>query len=84
MITINDIMIAHSKRAFHIDEQKIIGQRLRQAREAKNLTLGQAAIAVGVTANNIHCYEQGSPAPPDVLIKLAYEVYRCSLHELLA
>ncbi|HZR39864.1 MAG TPA: helix-turn-helix transcriptional regulator [Ktedonobacteraceae bacterium] len=83
MVTINDITIAHRKKAFHTDEQKTIGQQLQQAREAKGLTLEQAAILAGVTAHNIHCYEQGSPAPPDILIKLAREVYRCALHELL-
>jgi transcriptional regulator with XRE-family HTH domain len=83
MVTTNNVMLVYGKQAFHIDEQKMIGLRLRQAREANNLTLAQAAVAVGVTAHNIHCYEQGSPAPPDILLKLACEVYRCSLHELL-
>ncbi len=83
MIKTNDANSAYSKKAFYIDEQKIIGQRLRLAREARDLTLEQVAIVAGVTAHNIHCYEQGSPAPPDVLTKLACEVYRSSLHEIL-
>ena len=83
MITTNEATIVYNKKVFHIDEQKIIGQRLRQAREARGLTLEQAAIAAGVTAHNIHCYEQGSLAPPDVLIKLVCEVYRCALLEIL-
>ena len=83
MITTNNANSAYSKKAFYIDEQKIIGQQLRQAREARGLTLEQVAMAAGVTVHNIHCYEQGSPAPPDVLNKLACEVYRCSLHEIL-
>jgi transcriptional regulator with XRE-family HTH domain len=83
METTNNVTMAYRKKAFPIEEQKTVGLRLRQARAAKGLTLEQAAIAAGVTAHNIHCYEQGSPAPPDVLIKLTSEVYRCSLHEIL-
>jgi transcriptional regulator with XRE-family HTH domain len=83
MMTTNKGMSVYGEQAFLIDEQKTIGLRLRQAREANGLTLGQAAMAAGVTPHNIHCYEQGSPAPPDVLIKLTSEVYRCSLHEIL-
>jgi transcriptional regulator with XRE-family HTH domain len=79
----NTGLISHSEKAYSQDEYKVIGRRLRQEREAKGLTLEQAAIAAGVTAHNIHCYEQGSPAPPDVLMKLTHEVYRCSLHEIL-
>ncbi|MBV9229645.1 MAG: helix-turn-helix transcriptional regulator [Chloroflexi bacterium] len=79
----NNITKAYREKAFTIEARKTVGQRLQQARAAKGLTLEQAAIAAGVTANNIHCYEQGSPAPPDVLIKLTSEVYRCSLHEIL-
>lgn len=74
MIMANNVKIAQGKKAFYIDEQKIVGERLRQAREARGLTLEQVAIAAGVTVHNMHCYEQGSPAPPDVLVKLAYEV----------
>jgi predicted transcriptional regulator len=83
MITTNNVRIAQGKKAFYIDEQKIVGERLRRAREARGLTLEQVAIAAGVTVHNMHCYEQGSPAPPDVLIKLACEVYRGSLHDIV-
>ena len=79
---INAGTIPHNKQAWSQDEYRIIGQRLRQEREARGLTLEQAALAAGVTAHNIHCYEQGSPAPPDVLVKLTCEVYHCSLHEI--
>lgn len=75
MIMTNNAKVVQSKKAFYIDEQKIIGEQLRQAREASGLTLEQVAIAVGVTVHNMHCYEQGSPAPPDVLSKLACEVF---------
>jgi transcriptional regulator with XRE-family HTH domain len=83
MMKTSDKTGVQRKRTLFIDEQKTIGLRLRQAREANGLTLGQAASAAGVTAHNIHCYEQGSPAPPDVLIKLACEVYHSSLHEIM-
>lgn len=83
MRTINTEMISHNEKAYPQDEYKIIGQQLRQMREVKGLTLEQVAVAAGVTAHNIHCYEQGSPAPPDVLTKLIREVYRCSLGEIL-
>ena len=56
-------------------------KKLRKAREAKGLGLSQAAGEVGVHKQSLHQYEQGTNAPPDVLLRLMV-LYETDLRDL--
>lgn len=65
---------------------KQIGPRAKQTRLAANLTLDQAAAQLAnpaVTAQDLARFENGADLPAVVLIKLALDVYKCQLAELL-
>jgi len=59
-------------------------KKLRQAREAKDLGLSEAAGLIGITRQRLHIYEhktQGVTPNPDILLRLCV-LYDVDLREL--
>ena len=52
-----------------------LGDRLREARLEKGLTLEQVAEQVGVRLNTIWCYEKGKFRPSEPVLKLCSQIY---------
>ena len=52
-----------------------LGERLREARLEKGLTLEQVAERVGVRLNTIWCYEKGKFRPSEPVFKLCVQIY---------
>ncbi len=52
-----------------------LGERLREARLEKGLTLEQVAERVGVRLNTIWCYEKGKFRPSEPVFKLCAQIY---------
>ena len=52
-----------------------LGDRLKEARLEKGLTLEQVAEQVGVRLNTIWCYEKGKFRPSEPVLKLCSQIY---------
>ncbi len=52
-----------------------LGERLREARLEKGLTLEQVAERVGVRLNTIWCYEKGKFRPSEPVLRLCTQIY---------
>ena len=53
----------------------VLGERLREARIQKGLTLEQAAEHIGVRLNTVWRYEKGEIQPSEPVLKLCCQIY---------
>jgi transcriptional regulator with XRE-family HTH domain len=60
---------------------RFVPKKLRQAREAKRLSLSEAAGLIGISRQLLFKYEHGSAPAPDALLRLCV-LYDIDLREL--
>ncbi|MEE1504649.1 MAG: helix-turn-helix transcriptional regulator [Acutalibacteraceae bacterium] len=56
-------------------KKEIVGQRLKDARIKRHLTIQQVANATGISASAISCYENGKRYPTNVSLFRLSEYY---------
>jgi DNA-binding XRE family transcriptional regulator len=61
-----------------------VGQRLRQLRKARGLTVPQLAARVGVSAHDLACIERGQPTDEPHALQPLLAALGCTLHDLVA
>ena len=64
------------------DLRKAVGQRLRELRESRNLTLESLAEKVGIAYNTIGSYERGERFPKPINLQKLLDFYGVTFEEL--